>query len=326
MKILLNALRAAGESTRLRLLTVLARSELTVTELTRILSQSQPRVSRHLKLLTEANLVDRYQEGAWVFYRISDGGPAERIVSAILDLIPTDDSTIERDLERLELIKQEHVAEAAVYFKENAKQWDRIRRLYVAESQVEKALLNAVDDMEIENLLDLGTGTGRIMEIFSSRIERGLGIDMSREMLTVARANLESVGISHCQVRQGDILNLSAHAKSMDVVTIHHVLHFLDNPADAVTEAARVLKPGGRLLIADFAPHNLEYLRNDYAHRRLGFPDDEVNNWLEAAGLQPLRANHLASRGKKDTDRLTVSVWSACRPGEVTQLKQKEVA
>jgi ArsR family transcriptional regulator len=145
-------------------------------------------------------------------------------------------------------------------------------------------------------------------------------------MLTVARANLEAADISHCQVRQGDILNLSAHAKSMDVVTIHHVLHFLDNPADAVSEAARVLKPGGRLLIADFAPHSLEYLRNDYAHRRLGFPNDEVNHWCEEAGLQPLQVNYLATRGKKDSDRLTVSVWSACRPAEVAQIRQKEVA
>ncbi len=311
---LLNGLRAAGEHTRLRLLAVLESAELTVSELTRVLGQSQPRVSRHLKLLCEAGLLDRFQEGAWVFYRLADRGAGAELARTLLTLLPQDDLQLARDLKRLESIKQERAAAAAKYFRENAGRWDAIRSLYVAESDVEKAMLKAAGDAPIESLLDLGTGTGRVLQVFSGRIQYGLGIDLSREMLAVARANLERANIRHCQVRLGDIYNLSVPAASMDVVTIHQVLHFLADPAAAVAEAARTLRPGGRMLIVDFAPHKLEFLRTRYAHRRLGFADQEVISWCRSAGLVDSSIRHLTAAGRAGADRLTVSLWSAIQP------------
>ncbi len=314
MDVLLNGLRAAGEPTRLRLLALLEHAELTVSELTRILGQSQPRVSRHLKLLCEPGLLDRFQEGAWVFYRLADRGAGAELARTLLTLLPHDDLQLARDLQRLESIKQERAAVAGKYFRENAERWDAIRSLYVAESDVEKAMLKAAGDARIESLLDLGTGTGRVLQVFSGRIQYGLGIDLSREMLAVARANLERANIRHCQVRLGDIYNLSVPAASMDVVTIHQVLHFLTDPAAAVAEAARTVRPGGRMLIVDFAPHKLEFLRTRYAHRRLGFADQEVISWCRSAGLTDISVRHLTATGKAATDRLIVSLWSAAQP------------
>lgn len=326
METLLNGLRAAGERSRLRLLAVLKRSELTVSELTRLLGQNQPRVSRHLKLLCDAGLLDRSQEGAWVFYRLADRGQNAQLAQALLDLIPDDDAQIARDLQRLETIKQEHADAAAEYFREVAAQWDAIRSLYVAESDVERAMLQAAGDAPINELLDLGTGTGRVLQVFAGRIGRGLGIDCSREMLAVARANLEAANLPHCQVRQADIHNLPVPTASVDVVTIHHVLHFLDDPAPAVVEAARTLRPGGRLLIVDFAPHQLEFLRTQYAHRRLGFADEEIIRWCKSIGLVDVSVRHLEASSKRNGDTLTVSLWTAVQHRKAPSQHSLEVA
>ena len=326
METLLNGLRAAGEHTRLRLLAILARNELTVSELTWILGQSQPRVSRHLKLLFESNLVDRIQEGSWVFYRLADRGPAAELVNALVDLLPDGDADLVRDYQRLEAVKQGHARAAATYFRDIAVRWDRTRDLYVAESDVEQAMLAAVGDGPIDHLLDLGTGTGRILQVFSERTARGTGIDTSREMLAVARSNLEKQNLAHCQVRHGDIHHLTLPDGSVDVVTIHHVLHFLDDPAAAVAEAARTLRPRGKLLIVDFAPHSLEHLRSEYAHRRLGFSDEEVITWCEAAGLEDIRVDHLTVTGAGKTDTLTVSLWTSVQRKDAPSHYRLEVA
>jgi ubiquinone/menaquinone biosynthesis C-methylase UbiE len=323
MEVLLNGLRAAGERSRLRLLAVLGRAELTVSELTRILGQSQPRVSRHLKLLCESGLLDRFQEGAWVFYRLADRGSGAQLAHTLLTLLPQDDLQLTRDLQRLESIKRDRAAAAAKYFRENAERWDAIRSLYVAESDVEKAMLKAAGEAPIESLLDLGTGTGRVLQVFSDKIQYGLGVDLSREMLAVARANLERANIRHCQVRLGDIYNLSVPIASMDVVTVHQVLHFLSDPAAAVAEAARTLRPGGRMLIVDFAPHKLEFLRARYAHRRLGFADEEVISWCRSAGLADITVQHLTAAGKDNADRLTVSLWSATQPRKASSRRRQ---
>lgn len=326
METLLNSLRAAGEHTRLRLLALLSRNELTVSELTWILGQSQPRVSRHLKLLSDARLVERIQEGAWAFYRLADGGPGAKILAALVALLPDDDPDLNHDYQRLESVKQERAEAASSYFRDIAKSWDRIRDLYVAESDVEQAMLGAVGDEPIGSLLDLGTGTGRILQVFAERVERGLGIDASREMLSVARANLAKRSLRHCQVRHGDIYNLSVPPGSMDVVTIHHVLHFLDEPATAIAAAAEALRPRGRLLIVDFAPHSLEVLRTDYAHRRLGFDDAEVTAWCLAAGLEDVRVKHLTVTGASDADKLTVSLWTSVQRADARAHYQLDVA
>ena len=303
-------LRAAGESTRLRILALLAREELAVLELTRILGQSQPRVSRHLKLLADAGLVERFPDGAWVFYRLAGAGPARAVVDQALALISPTDATLLRDAERLVGVSAERAGEAATYFADNAERWDEIRSLYTSEIAVEAAILAAIGDGPIERLVDLGSGTGRMLTLLGARARRAVGLDLSRQMLNLARGNVASAGLAACELRHGNILGTGLADGEADLVVVHQVLHYLGEPAAAVAEAARLVAPGGRLLIVDFAPHGLEFLRTEHQHRRLGFFDDEMDRWLSAAGLNPTLAATLpppASGG------LTVKVWSAAR-------------
>jgi len=302
-------LKAAAEPTRLRLLALLAQGELTVSEITHIVGQSQPRVSRHLKLMCDAGLLDRFPEGAWVFYRVAVGGPAAVLARTVLGLLPAEDSVLATDRRRLQSIRDGRAARAAAYFRDNASRWDEIRSLHVDEREVEGALLDSLADRRIAVLADLGTGTGRVLELLGPRVEQGIGIDLSREMLAVARANLERAGLNHCMVRQGDITQAPLPPASADAVTIHQVLHYAAEPAAVVAEAARILRPGGLLVAVDFAPHQQEALRDHHAHRRLGFADDEVAGWLAAAGLEFDGARHLAGKP------LTVVLWRAHKPG-----------
>jgi len=286
-------LKAAGEPTRLRILTLLAEAELTVSDLTEILRQSQPRLSRHLRLLTEAGLVDRFREGSWAYFRLGERGGTADFARALIGRLKTDDVIVGRDRERLAAVRTSRAAAAQNYFRRHAAEWDRIRRLHVADAAVEAAIRAAFADKPIRSLLDLGTGTGRMLELFGPDSERGLGLDLSLDMLALARARLDRAGLKHCSVRHGDIYDLALPRDSFDVVIIHQVLHFLDDSARAIAEAASVLRPGGRLLVVDFAPHDLEFLREEHAHRRLGFAAETVTQWLEAAGLDVLRQETL---------------------------------
>jgi ArsR family transcriptional regulator len=307
---LINALRAAGESTRLRVLVLLAQAELTVKDLTAILAQSQPRISRHLKLLTEAGLVERYPEGAWVFYRLCDDGPAGQLAHDLCLLADAGDAVLSRDRERLEQVKREQAEQAERYFSANAADWDTIRALHVAEDDVERAMLAAVGKKPFQSFLDLGTGTGRLLELFAPLYRRAIGVDASTAMLAVARANLDRAGIGDAQVRLGDIYNLSLPRDAFDVVAIHQVLHYLDEPERAIAEAARVLAPSGRLLIVDFAPHALEFLRERHAHRRLGFGHEPMAQWIGAANLDLDSVRDLPT-GNVAAEKLTVTLWLA---------------
>jgi ubiquinone/menaquinone biosynthesis C-methylase UbiE len=306
-------LKAAGEETRLRILCLLAEAELTVSELTEILRQSQPRISRHLKLLTEAGLVERFREGSWAFFRRAEHGPAAAVAGSLVDALDPDDPIVARDRERLAGVRAARVKAAQDYFRRHAAEWDRIRRLHAADDAVEAEIRALLLDRPFRSLLDLGTGTGRILELFSSEIERGLGVDLSREMLAVARSRLDHAGIRNCSVRQGDIFNLSVPRDSFDVVIIHQVLHFLDDGGRAIREAARVLRPQGRLVVIDFAPHELEFLREEYAHRRLGFAPEAVTQWMEQAGLEGVVHKSLAPEPGSD-GRIAVSLWLAHDP------------
>jgi ArsR family transcriptional regulator len=306
---MVDILKAAAESSRLRILALLSRGDLTVSDLTEILNQSQPRVSRHLKLLMEAGLIDRYQEGSWAFFRLSDADASRDFVVGLVSGIKPADAQVERDLERLAAVKNRRQTRAAEYFSQNAASWDHIRALHVPDRAVETALLKLVGKRPFQSMLDLGTGTGRILEIFAPLYRRGVGIDMSREMLSVARANLDKAGISNAQVRQGDIFSPPVERDSFDLVTVHQVLHFLDDPARAIREAARLLRPAGRLVIVDFAPHNLEFLRDEHAHQRLGFSDRQIGEWLSEAGLDLEETQEFEPRGGDAEARLTVKLW-----------------
>ncbi len=303
-------LKAAGEPTRLRLLALLSHGDLTVTDLTDILGQSQPRISRHLKLLAEAALVDRYQEGAWAFFRLSQGGGAAALARQLLEAADPNDAVFARDDERLRALKKVRSEKAQAYFSRNAAEWDAVRRLHVSEAEVEARLAAMIGTEPVDAFLDLGTGTGRILQLFEGLYRRGVGVDASRDMLAVARANLDRAGITKASIRHGDIFNLPLERDEFDVVTIHQVLHFLEEPEAAIAEAARMLAPGGRLAIIDLAPHALEHLRDEHAHIRLGFSHQTLSEWLEKAGLAVEEVVDLTP-AHPAADALTVTIWLA---------------
>lgn len=303
-------LRAAAEPTRLRLLVLLAAADLTVSELTTILGQSQPRISRHLKLLAEAGLIARYQEGSWAFFRASDDPVALPVMRALVGWVDPQDPVLSRDAERLEEVRTRRAARAADYFARNAEEWDRIRSLHVSDAEVEAALAEALGRRRFDTLLDVGTGTGRMLEVLAPRCVKAVGIDSSREMLAVARAKLDEAKVTNALVRLGSVYHLPVERGGFDLVLIHQVLHYLDDPARAVREAAAALSPGGRLVIIDFAPHELEFLRSEYAHLRLGFSDPSLTSYVEAAGLEVRSLVHLKSKAG-ETGELTVTMLVA---------------
>jgi ubiquinone/menaquinone biosynthesis C-methylase UbiE/DNA-binding transcriptional ArsR family regulator len=298
-------LRAAGESTRLRLLALLADGEHTVKDLTEILGQSQPRISRHLKLLADAGLIERNAEGAWAYYRLAEGEAAE-LAHWLIARIDADDPDRTRDAARLEWVRAQQQQQAADYFAKVADSWDVLRKLHVPDSAVEEAILEHMGTRRVDFLLDLGTGTGRMLELLAEHYRRGIGIDQSREMLGVARAKLAAAGIGHAQVRLGDIANLDPSLGKADLIVLHQVLHYFDDPGRLLAETRPALKDGGELLVVDFAPHELEFLRVHHAHRRLGLSESQMTAWAPAAGL---RVERLRSFPNKDAEGLTVCLW-----------------
>ena len=305
---LLTALKAVADPTRLRLLAITAKSALSVSELTEIMGQGQPIISRHLKLLFEAGLLDRFREGKSVYYRLSDDGYREgNTARKILSLLPMNSLEVERDSVRLEEINLLRSVRATEYFRQNAEDWGSIRSLYVDEQKVEELLLDRIPD-HVENLLDIGTGTGRMLEVFADRVGRGIGVDNSYEMLSLARAALEQRDIRHCHVRYGDMYRLPLIDVNFNIIVVHQVLRYSQDPAAVIAEASRVLQPNGLVFVVDFAPHSVEVLKEKHAHQWLGFDDREALSWCNKAGLTIKETHELLG------EPVTLKVWILTKP------------
>jgi SAM-dependent methyltransferase len=303
---LLDGLAAAADPSRLRLLAVCAQGEWTVSELVQVMGQSQPRISRHLKILAEAGLLDRFREGSWVFYRRAQDGDGARLARSVCRLLPADDGVLQLDRRRLEVVRAARRRVAEAWFDHRAQAWDEEREVDPAEARaIDAALLKSFEGVSTPSLLDIGTGTGRVLQLLASRIGYGLGVDVAQDMLKIARANLDRREARNCQVRHGDMYQLPLPDASFAAVTFHQVLHFADDPFAALAEARRVLAPDGRIIVVDLARHEREELRQDRQHRRLGFSDGEMTNWLVELGLTVDAPQRIVGKD------LTTVLWSA---------------
>ena len=312
MTIALDIFRALADATRLRILALLRTMELSVGELAQVLGQSQPRVSRHVKILCDAGIAERRKEGSWVFVALGSGATVGPVIGALDQWAAIEpDHWAVADAARLAAVRADRAASAANWFEANAGQWDAIRSLHIAESEVEAAISAVLGDAPIGQLIDIGTGTGRMLELFAGRADHALGIDRSSEMLRLARAKLSERGLANTELRQADLYALPLGDDAADVAIIHHVLHFAQQPGAAIAEAARVLTAGGRLLIADFAAHDREELRSKDGHTRLGFADEQMATWFASAGLAAVRIETLGG------GELTVKLWLARKVGRI---------
>ncbi|MEO6433262.1 MAG: metalloregulator ArsR/SmtB family transcription factor [Sphingomicrobium sp.] len=300
--------QALADPTRLRILALLRQMELSVGELALVLGQSQPRVSRHLKILADAGVLKRRKEGSWVFLTLGEPGQVEPLFGLIDGWSDrATEALFAADAQRLDAVRAERADAANRYFAAHAGVWDQIRSLHVAESQVEDAIDDVLGAHELGRLVDIGTGTGRMIELFGPRAVEAIGIDRSSEMLRLARVKLEAAGIPS-SLRQGDMYALPLGDGAADSIIVHQVLHYAHSPAAAIAEAARVLATGGILLIVDFAAHGREELRATDAHIRLGFEDRAMADWFAGAGLELDHVQHL------EGGELTVTLWRGVKP------------
>lgn len=308
--------RALADPTRLRIVALLRQMELSVGELAQVLGQSQPRVSRHVKILADAQLCDRRREGSWIFLGLGAAAKGSPLLAAIDSW---HDAALERwtiaDAARLEAVRADRMAAAESFFNARADEWDAIRSLHVAEEQVEAAIAGMLAKQPIGRLIDIGTGTGRMIELLGPEAKSAVGIDRSPEMLRLARAKISAAGLAAAELRQGDMYALPIADGAGDTVLLHQVLHYAQAPAAAIAEAARLLGSNGRLLIVDFAAHEREDLRTSDAHVRLGFDDAQIGEWFGAAGLA------LASTDTLSGGELTVKLWLGARAAGTRQLK-----
>ena len=308
----LDIFRSLADPTRLRIVTLLRKMELSVGELAQVLGQSQPRVSRHVKILCDAGLAIRRKEGSWAFLC---PGPSWRVdpLFHAFDQWQAQDGENHwavADTARLAAVHADRASSAERYFSTHAAQWDAIRSLHVAESEVEAAMAEALKEAPVGRLVDVGTGTGRMIELFGRTAKSTIGIDRSPEMLRLARGKLSGIDVGAWELRQGDLADLPVPDNAADTVILHQVLHFIPAPERAISELSRILSPAGRLLVVDFAPHEREELRDRDAHARLGFSDEQVSGWLLAAGLECDLVKNL------EGGTLTVKLWRARRRAE----------
>lgn len=303
------ALKTLGHIDRLRIIALLARGELTITELVQILGLSQPRVTQYIKSLESVEIVERLREGSWVFSRLNRGNPAlSKLVETTLQTMPENEALLHADMRRLKEVREARSRIADAFFARVAQNSDRLGDEYLPQQRIEEALLNIVGNKMFDFMIDMGTGTGRMLELFADRIKRGAGIDSNPDMLKVARHKLASDVFAHISVQQGDLHTTPFRGKTADLVTLHQVLHYLDDPREAILEAARLLRPNGQLLIIDFEAHTQEHYREDYAHRRLGFSDQDMIDWAALAKLELKLETKLSNN-----DNPAVKIWKAVK-------------
>jgi ubiquinone/menaquinone biosynthesis C-methylase UbiE/predicted transcriptional regulator len=308
MKNMLEALRACAEPTRLRILYLCSQGELAVGDIATILGMSQPRISKHLRILTEADLLSRYVEGNFAFYRASEASPLRELRELIFSNMQSTDEQLGRDNERLQDLRSRQSKDAEEHFDNIASEWDRVRQMYGGDATVEDALLSVVSSLSPTTLIDIGTGTGRILELLSPIIQEGIGIDRSREMIQIARRRLEGAGLKNCLVRLGDMYHLPLSDETADVAILHLVLHYAREPQHVIKEVARALRPTGTLIVVDFEKHDKEWLREEMNHARLGFQPQEVKEMFERAGLTVQRSLRFPAKD------LTIRLWRGVKP------------
>ena len=307
--------RALADPTRLRIMRLLGSMELAVGEVAQVLGQSQPRVSRHIGILCDAGLAERRREGSWVFLRAgANSGEAPPLSRAVAELLVEAEAAdaqfaeeCRQDRRKLAEIREHRESEALAYFSDHAEDWDELRRMHSSDEAVEAALARALEARPLGRLLDIGTGTGRMAELFAERAERIVALDKSLAMLRVARAKLQHLPAERVELVQGDFGSLPFAADSFDTVLFHQVLHFAQAPATVLAEAGRVTRPDGRVAIVDFAAHQREELRDRHAHARLGFEDSALAGMLDAAGFEPAAPIAL------EDGELVVKIWIAQR-------------
>lgn len=307
----LDIFRALGDPTRLRIVHLLRAMELAVGEIAVVVGQSQPRVSRHVRILAEAGLVERRKEGNWVFLRLSRDSRTAPFLTLFDALEPSANEQLwqQADLARLAAVRADRSRAAEAYFAERAEEWDAIRSLHVPEDEVEAAMTALLGQEPIGHLLDIGTGTGRMIELFGPVADQVTALDRSPDMLRLARAKLPQDAGDKYALLLGDFSALPLEAESVDTIVLHQVLHYAQVPEAVIAEAARVMETGGRLLIADFAPHEREELRLRDQHARLGFSDEQIGTWFGDAGIDLERVESLPGQ------QLTVQLWLGRRRG-----------
>lgn len=319
MEQLLAIFRAVGDPSRLRILLLARGLELAVGEIAQVLQQSQPRVSRHLRILAEAGLVERVREGAWVFVRLGPAaisGPALTAIDALAASLPGAADPGANDRARLAVVRADRAAAVDSWFAAHAGAWQQERSLHSSEAAVEAAIRAALGPGSLGDLVDVGTGTGRMIEMLTRQAATVLGLDRNPEMLRIARNRLDAAGLTAARVQTGDMYQLPLAGSACDTLLLHQVLHYADDPAAVIDEAARVLRPGGRLLVIDLMPHGREELRVERRHLRLGFADEAVLGWMESAGLAASVASRLPQTRPNE---LGVTIWLGCKPARTTK-------
>jgi ubiquinone/menaquinone biosynthesis C-methylase UbiE len=318
MERLLSSLRAAAEPTRLRLLALAGRGAFCVSEFTEILGQSQPRLSRHLKLLCDCGLLERVREGANVWFALPHGQPGA-LARDLVARLPEDDPVLESDRRQAARVLAERARIASESFRRQGADWDEMRALDLPAQAVEAALLTLVPETDSGRLLDIGTGTGRVLELLAPRISQGIGVDASKAMLALARSRLARVGLTHCSVRLADMYRLPLTEASFDIAVVQMVLHYAEDPPGVLAEVARVLRPGGRLIVIDLAHHSRDELVTRLAHRWAGFTDVSMRALMEDAGMR--QDEPLAIEGP-----LPIRIWPATRAIDAPVAQSRELA